>query len=100
MATLKVFESALGRQVAWGFAEPSHQLKVAPHAFADANAYYSRESESLNFGSFPDSGGQTIYTCLPTDIIVHDKPHAIQDGLRSSCLLPSSTHKAGCNAGV
>src|SRR3546814_3368977 len=95
MATLKVFESALGRQVAWGFAEPSHQIKVAPHAFADANAYYSRESESLNFGYFPDSGGKTIYNCLSHDIVVHETTNARLDGLRPRYLLPSYTDQAG-----
>lgn len=99
MATLKVFESALGRQVAWGFAEPSHQIKVAPHAFADANAYYSRESESLNFGYFPDSRGKTIYTCLSHDIVVHETTHALLDGLRPRYLLPSSTDQAGFHEG-
>ena len=37
----------------WGFASRRTSCKVAPHAFADANAYYSRESESLSFGYFP-----------------------------------------------
>lgn len=46
MATLQTFEGALGRTVPWGFDMPSHQIKVAPHAFADANAYYSRESRA------------------------------------------------------
>jgi hypothetical protein len=47
MATLGEFEAALGRPVGWGFDHPGHQLKVAPHAFAEANAFYSRKSESL-----------------------------------------------------
>src|SRR4029078_3608493 len=40
MRTLARFEFALGRRVSWG--SGGHQLHVAPHAFAEANAFYSR----------------------------------------------------------
>jgi hypothetical protein len=59
MRILARFEYALGRRVRWGFA--THQLKVAPHAFADANAFYSPEHEALLFGYFPGRDGSTIY---------------------------------------
>ncbi|MHB8877119.1 MAG: hypothetical protein ACYC8T_25770, partial [Myxococcaceae bacterium] len=49
MRTLARFELALGRRVSWGFDNPGHQLKVAPHAFSDANAFYSRRDEALLF---------------------------------------------------
>lgn len=99
MTTLYEFERALGRPVNWGFTEPSHQLKVAPHAFMDANAYYSRESESLNFGYFPDDNGKRIYTCLSHDIVVHETTHAVLDGLRKFYLAPSSPDQAGFHEG-
>jgi hypothetical protein len=99
MATLIEFESALGRPVPWGFENPSHQLKIAPHAFADANAYYSRESESLNFGYFPDARGRRIYSCLSHDIVVHETTHALLDGLRPFYLSPSSIDQAGFHEG-
>ena len=51
MRILARFEFALGRRVAWGF--NTHQFKVVPHAFVDANAFYSRDSEALLFGYFP-----------------------------------------------
>src|SRR4029453_16647214 len=51
MRTLARFEFALGRRVAWGFR--GHQLNVAPHAFADANAFYSERDQALLFGYFP-----------------------------------------------
>ena len=36
------FERALGRRLSWSFG--GHQIKVAPHAFAEANAFYSPEN--------------------------------------------------------
>ena len=99
MATLFQFERALGRPVDWGFGETSHQIKVAPHAFEDANAYYSRESESLNFGYFPDDHGKRIFTCLSQDIVVHETTHALLDGLRKNYLNPSSPDQAGFHEG-
>lgn len=99
MATLCEFEGALGRPVGWGFSEPSHQLKISPHAFADANAYYSRESESLNFGYFPRGDGRTVYTCLSHDIVVHETSHALLDGLRPYYFKPSSADQAAFHEG-
>ena len=51
MRILARFEFALGRRVAWGF--KPHQLKVVPHAFADANAFYSREQRRFCSGISP-----------------------------------------------
>jgi hypothetical protein len=42
MRTLARFEFALGRRLSWGF--DGHQLHVAPHAFVDANAFYSKRA--------------------------------------------------------
>ena len=57
-ATLLTFESALGRHVSWGFDLETHQLKAAPHAFADANAFYTRRDEGFLFGYFPSKDGK------------------------------------------
>jgi hypothetical protein len=54
MRTLARFEFALGRRVAWGF--NGHQIHVAPHAFADANAFYAERERALCFGYFLGSG--------------------------------------------
>jgi len=97
-ATLARFEAALGRRVRWGFGR-GHQLKVAPHAFADANAYYSREDECLAFGYFSGKQGQPVYTCLSHDIIAHETTHALLDGVRTHFLLPSSPQQAGFHEG-
>ena len=98
MATLQAFEGALGRRVPWGF-KAGHQIKVAPHAFLDANAFYSRDAESLNFGYFPDWKGKMTFTCLSHDIVVHEATHALLDGLRPHYMLPSSTDQAGFHEG-
>jgi hypothetical protein len=99
MATLGVFQSALGRPVPWGFNSPGHQLKIAPHAFADANAYYSRESESLSLGYFTGDSGRTVFTCLSHDIVAHETAHALLDGLRPCLLRPSHADQAAFHEG-
>jgi len=99
MATLGEFQAALGRPVSWGFASPAHHLKVAPHAFADANAYYSRQSESLSFGYFSGRDGATVFTCLSHDIVAHETAHALLDGLRGFFLRPSHPDQAAFHEG-
>lgn len=99
MATLYEFEQALGRHVNWGFESPAHQLKIAPHAFADANAYYSRDSEGLCFGYFAGDTGNTVYTCLSHDIVAHETSHALLDGLRNFYLYPSHVDQAAFHEG-
>jgi hypothetical protein len=98
MNTLDRFERALGRRVGWGFDGGAHQLKVVPHAFSDANAYYSRDQETLMFGYFPGKS-DTIFTCLSHDIIAHETTHALIDGLRRNYLLPSSPDQAAFHEG-
>lgn len=99
MATLGEFQMALGRPISWGFKSPAPQLKIAPHAFPEANAYYSRDSESLCFGYFPDARGRTIFTCLSHDIVAHETTHALLDGLRSYYLYPSHADQAAFHEG-
>jgi hypothetical protein len=96
MNTLARFEKALGRRISWSF---GHQLKVVPHAFADANAFYSRSDEALLFGYFEGGDGHTIYTCLSHDVIVHETTHALLDGLRERFIDPSSPDQAAFHEG-
>jgi hypothetical protein len=90
MRTLARFEQALGRRVAWGIR--GHQLKIVPHAFNDANSYYSPELESLLFGYI--RGEPTTYLCLSHDVVVHETTHALLDGLRDKFNAPSSPDQA------
>jgi hypothetical protein len=97
MRTLAQFEFALGRRVPWG--SQGHQIHVAPHAFADANAFYSREHRGIFFGYFTGPSNRTIYTCLSHDIVAHETTHAILDGIRSRYLEPSSPDQAAFHEG-
>jgi len=76
---LEFYESALGRRIPWGF--EGNRLIIVPHAGYGENAYYDRESKSLQFYFF-ERGGRRIYTCLSTDIIHHEFGHAVLDGIR------------------
>jgi len=104
--TIEQFESALGRRIHWRRAERALNapkgwqrddiltLMLYPHAMQQANAFYSPEAHGILFGYFKagpeDAGrsvpGQTIFTCLSHDIIVHETTHAILDGLRGHFL--------------
>jgi hypothetical protein len=93
MRTLMRFESALGRRVRWGIR--GHQLKAVPHAFEDANAFYSPDAEALLFGYIRDTGGAgNTYLCLSHDVVAHETAHALLDGLRGDFIVPSSADQA------
>ncbi|MBS0263341.1 MAG: hypothetical protein JSS02_15470 [Planctomycetes bacterium] len=96
MRILARFEFALGRRVSWSFR--THQLKIAPHAFAQANAFFSPDDEGLYFGYFPGTRG-TIFTCLSHDVVAHETTHALLDGLRSEFTTPSSPDQAAFHEG-
>jgi hypothetical protein len=106
MRTLAYFEKACGRRISWGFG--GHQLKVAPHAFADANAFYSAQDEALVFGYFPDiqsrrsgqpKGSGMVFSCLSHDVVAHECTHALIDGLRHRFIDPSSPDQAAFHEG-
>lgn len=106
--TIRHFEQALGRRILWSprrvqtggdFDEQNvEQLRVYPHAFRDANAYYSSDKKALLFGYFPASGsgpgcnmpGEPVFTCLSHDIVAHETTHALLDGLHPRFIEPSN----------
>lgn len=97
MRTLGLFERALGRRVAWS--SGGHQLHIAPHAFAQANAFYSEPDRALLFGYFHDLANNPVFTCLSHDIVAHETTHALLDGLRSRFTEPSGPDQAAFHEG-
>ena len=107
--TMTMFEEsdALGRTVDWAFAAP--QLLVVPRAGELANAYYERESHSLQFFSFlpEDATSETprIFTSHSQDIVAHETSHALLDGIAPdlySAISPESLaiHEAVADLGA
>ncbi|HEX4638705.1 MAG TPA: hypothetical protein VH170_04395 [Chthoniobacterales bacterium] len=97
MTTLRNFESALGRKVFWTRRDEKKpagkwetfvpRLRIYPHAFRAANAFYSPDRKALLFGYFPASTnpagvqlpGGMVFTCLSHDIIAHETTHSLLD---------------------
>jgi hypothetical protein len=81
--TIAMFEEpdTLGRRLTWGFDAP--QLLIVPRAGRWDNAYYERESHSLQFFHFESARfpGREVFTCLSHDIVAHETGHAIIDGI-------------------
>ncbi len=81
LKTIEMFEEedALGRPLNWAFDGP--QLFVIPRAGQWENAYYERDSHSLQLFYFPSDRYPMIYTSLSRDIVAHETSHAILDGI-------------------
>jgi len=65
----------------WG----DEPIAVYPRAGLDANAYYSREEQSLRFFYFHPGNNEAlprIYTNRSFDIVAHECGHAVLDSLR------------------
>ena len=69
----------LGRPIPWAF--EGNRLMVVPHAGYGENAFYDRESKSLQFYYFGPER-DPVYTCLSGDIVNHEFGHAVLDGVR------------------
>jgi hypothetical protein len=97
MKTLENFDRALGRRLQFR-GRGREALRIFPHAFYGANAFYHDGLRALLFGYFsadktdpgPNLPGQTIFTCLSHDIIAHEMTHAIVDRLRPLFREPSN----------
>lgn len=106
--TLQRFEYALGRRIRWRTRTGANQksapkgaslcLNLYPHAMCQANAFYSPDAHGILFGYFQASRvnpgrnlpGQTVFTCLSHDIVVHETTHAIVDGIREYFMEPTN----------
>jgi len=91
MKVIENFERALGRKIYFRGGRP---LRLLPHAFRGANAFYDRRLHAVLFGYFQASmtnpgrnlPGQNVFTCLSHDIIAHEVTHALVDRLRRDFL--------------
>ena len=103
LKTLENFDRALGRVLRLGSGSRGRgasypRLRLFPHAFYGANAFYSPELNAILFGYFraeaedvgPNMPGQMVFTCLSHDVIAHEMTHAIVDRLRPLFLEPSN----------
>jgi len=81
LRTMYLYEEpdALGRRLTWAFGAP--QLLLVPRAGEDPNAFYERESHSLQLFYITRPDKPTVYACLSRDIIAHETAHAILDGI-------------------
>ena len=94
--TLENFDRALGRVI--DFRKRNYgQLRLIPHAFYGANAFYDRDLHAVLFGYFradrDDPGqnlpGQNVFTCLSHDVIAHEMTHAVVDRLKRYFMEPT-----------
>ena len=95
LKTMDMFEEAdtLGRPLTWAFNGP--QLLVIPRAGEWANAFYERETHSLQFFYFPPESNpdKPVFTSLSHDIVCHETGHAILDGIAPdlyNCISPQA----------
>lgn len=97
-STLAAAEGALGRRLAWKF--DGHQLYLVPHAFPEANAFYSPEDGAIFFGYVPGAKKKEIQTALSHDIVAHETMHAILDGLRPRFNEPGLPDQSAFHEGI
>ncbi|WP_375458506.1 hypothetical protein [uncultured Enterovirga sp.] len=98
---MKVIENArraLGRPIRFKRSERLPRLRLFPHAFYGANAFFDPKCNAIFFGYFKadeenpgqNIPGQMVFTCLSHDIIAHEVTHAIVHGLRPYFLEPTN----------
>jgi len=90
----------LGRPLTWAF--DSLQLLVVPRAGELANAYYHRDSHSLQFFYYPSpkDRSKNVYTCLSRDIVAHETGHAIVDGIAPDLLDACTPQSLGIHEAI
>ncbi len=100
MKTLMHFEQSLGRKLIWAprplyenekFVRNEYveKIRLYPHAFRAANAYYHRDKKAILFGYFKAARqvqgtnfpGGAVFSCLSPDIIAHEVTHALLDSI-------------------
>ena len=95
MSVVENFEQALGRALTF---KRRRRLRIVPHAFEQAHAFYDPGMNAVLFGYFkadaqdpgPNLPGQTVFTCVSQDVIAHEVTHAMVDRLRPNFLEESN----------
>jgi hypothetical protein len=95
MKVVENFETALGRSLTF---KDRKRLRIFPHAFEQANAFYDPGMVAVLLGYFkadaenpgPNQPGQTVYTCVSHDVVAHEVTHAMVDRLRPNFLAESN----------
>ena len=98
MKVVETARRALGRPVTFYRSKTKPRLKLIPHAFYGANAFFDPELNAILFGYFqasrtdpgPNLPGQNVFTCLSHDVIAHEVTHAIVHRLRRYFLEPTN----------
>lgn len=104
MKVIENFELALGRRL---FFYKRRKLRIMPHAFQGANAFFDPKLRAVLFGYFradttnpgPNLPGQTVFTCLSHDIIAHEITHALVYRLRPYFMEPTNLDVAAFHEG-
>lgn len=95
-ALLENFERSLGRRFRW---RGDDRLLLVPHAFTGRNARFDPAGDgSVQFGYFTadrrqpgrNLPGQTVFSCLSHDVIVHEVAHALVHRARPHYTLPTN----------
>lgn len=100
-SVIQKFENVLGRRMQWTESEDGQfvkRLKLYPYGFWGPNAYFIPKSNSIFFGYFQAKPackslhykGETVFTSLSFDIIVHETVHALLSGLRPGFSHPTN----------
>ena len=83
-------------------------LRLFPHAFYGANAFFDHDMHAICFGYFkasltdpgPNIPGQTVFTCLAYDVIAHEMTHAVVHKLRRYFIEPSNVDVLAFHEGI
>ncbi|WP_209347638.1 hypothetical protein [Pontixanthobacter sp. CEM42] len=107
------FERALGREIITGLDRTDGGrpgvLTLNPWSSMEAQAWYDRRVNTLNFGLYESrsdahgySQGSIVFTGLSHDVVVHELCHALLDSVRPNLMLPvnmdvAAFHEAFCD---
>ena len=97
------FKAALGRDPVWGFErdesdgdiDPGRPDREPPRVQGATRTTTKSRGRSISVGSRAEATangfmkGESVYTCLSHDVVVHELTHALLDGMRSHFTIPT-----------